>query len=64
MITMYLNIPWQNEGIAGFFRGTVPRTVRRALMAAMAWTVYEQVQSTALMSYNSCLVTLLVKIIT
>ena len=25
------------------FRGVVPRTLRRTLMAAMAWTVYEEV---------------------
>ena len=25
------------------FRGAVPRILRRTLMAAMAWTVYEQV---------------------
>lgn len=25
------------------FRGVVPRTLRRTLMAAMAWTVFEEV---------------------
>ena len=29
----------------GFLRGVVPRTLRRTLMAAMAWTVYEQVRA-------------------
>ena len=28
----------------GFFRGLAPRVTRRTLMAAMAWTVYEQVR--------------------
>lgn len=30
------------EGPAGFLRGIVPRTLRRTLMAALAWTVYER----------------------
>ncbi|EDO45549.1 predicted protein [Nematostella vectensis] len=30
-------------GIEGLFRGLVPRTVRRTLMSAMAWTIYEEV---------------------
>lgn len=30
-------------GPQGFFKGLVPRMLRRTLMAAMAWTVYEQV---------------------
>ncbi|XP_017272032.1 mitochondrial glycine transporter A [Kryptolebias marmoratus] len=29
-------------GLRGFFRGAVPRSLRRTMMAAMAWTVYEQ----------------------
>ncbi|XP_053577347.1 mitochondrial glycine transporter [Bombina bombina] len=33
---------YQNQGLTGFFRGGVPRALRRTLMAAMAWTVYEQ----------------------
>lgn len=38
---------YQTEGgMRGFFVGIVPRTLRRTLMAAMAWTVYEQVMST------------------
>ena len=30
-------------GPKGYFKGLVPRMMRRTLMAAMAWTVYEQV---------------------
>ncbi|MEE6511889.1 hypothetical protein FKM82_018742 [Ascaphus truei] len=33
---------FQNHGLTGFFLGGVPRALRRTLMAAMAWTVYEQ----------------------
>ncbi|XP_066452275.1 mitochondrial glycine transporter [Eleutherodactylus coqui] len=33
---------YQNHGLIGFFHGGVPRALRRTLMAAMAWTVYEQ----------------------
>ncbi|KAM4721397.1 mitochondrial glycine transporter [Rhinophrynus dorsalis] len=33
---------FQNHGLSGFFRGGLPRALRRTLMAAMAWTVYEQ----------------------
>uniref|UniRef100_A0A3Q4GMG1 Solute carrier family 25 member 38 n=1 Tax=Neolamprologus brichardi TaxID=32507 RepID=A0A3Q4GMG1_NEOBR len=36
----------QEYGMAGFFRGAVPRSLRRTLMAAMAWTVYEQLRNT------------------
>ncbi|OCT83013.1 hypothetical protein XELAEV_18025549mg [Xenopus laevis] len=36
-----LNI-YRSHGLTGFFRGGVPRALRRTLMAAMAWTVYEQ----------------------
>ncbi|KAH1016159.1 mitochondrial glycine transporter isoform X2 [Dendroctonus ponderosae] len=31
-----------NHGVQGYFKGMVPRMLRRTLMAAMAWTVYEQ----------------------
>lgn len=37
--------PLQNYGLAGFFHGAVPRALRRTLMAAMAWTVYEQMMA-------------------
>ncbi|XP_059178462.1 mitochondrial glycine transporter A-like [Physella acuta] len=30
-------------GLVGFWRGIVPRTVRRTLMSAMSWTVYEEI---------------------
>lgn len=33
----------QSDGLRGFFRGLVPRLIRRTLMAAMSWTVYEEV---------------------
>ncbi|XP_051568213.1 mitochondrial glycine transporter B isoform X2 [Myxocyprinus asiaticus] len=39
------------HGLSGFFRGAVPRSLRRTLMAAMAWTVYEQLM--ALMGLKS-----------
>lgn len=35
----------QERGMGGFFRGAVPRCLRRTLMAAMAWTVYEQLMA-------------------
>lgn len=34
---------YQNDGVHGYLVGLAPRLVRRTLMAAMAWTVYEQV---------------------
>ncbi|XP_031574117.1 mitochondrial glycine transporter-like [Actinia tenebrosa] len=33
----------KDNGVEGLFRGLIPRTIRRAFMAAMAWTVYEEV---------------------
>lgn len=33
----------QKDGFDGFLRGIVPRALRRTLMAAMAWTIYEEV---------------------
>ncbi|XP_017777288.1 PREDICTED: solute carrier family 25 member 38-A-like isoform X1 [Nicrophorus vespilloides] len=30
-------------GVQGYFKGMVPRMLRRTLMAAMAWTVYESI---------------------
>lgn len=33
----------QKYGIKGYFKGAVPRMLRRTLMAAMAWTVFEEV---------------------
>ncbi|XP_023240292.1 solute carrier family 25 member 38-A-like [Centruroides sculpturatus] len=34
---------YQEYGLSGFFKGIVPRIVRRSLMSATAWTIYEQV---------------------
>jgi len=34
---------YQADGLRGFMSGIVPRTLRRAMMAALAWTLYEQV---------------------
>ncbi|XP_051996820.1 mitochondrial glycine transporter B-like [Xyrauchen texanus] len=42
---------YAEHGLSGFFRGAVPRSLRRTLMAAMAWTVYEQLM--ALMGLKS-----------
>ncbi|XP_023647745.1 mitochondrial glycine transporter B isoform X1 [Paramormyrops kingsleyae] len=36
---------YTEQGLGGFFRGAVPRSLRRTLMAAMAWTVYEQLMA-------------------
>ncbi|XP_053712164.1 mitochondrial glycine transporter B-like isoform X1 [Synchiropus splendidus] len=36
---------YREHGLKGFFRGAVPRSLRRTLMAAMAWTVYEQLMA-------------------
>ncbi|KAI4888398.1 hypothetical protein NFI96_018867 [Prochilodus magdalenae] len=36
---------YSEHGLRGFFRGAVPRSLRRTLMAAMAWTVYEQLMA-------------------
>jgi len=35
----------KDYGLRGFFQGGVPRALRRALMAAMAWTVYEEMMA-------------------
>lgn len=35
----------KSEGLKGMFRGAVPRILRRTLMAAMAWTVYEEMMT-------------------
>lgn len=41
---LHCSLP-QEHGVGGFFRGAVPRSLRRTLMAAMAWTVYEQLMA-------------------
>ncbi|XP_049868709.1 mitochondrial glycine transporter-like isoform X3 [Pectinophora gossypiella] len=33
----------QTYGVRGYFKGAVPRMLRRTLMAAMAWTVFEEI---------------------
>ncbi|XP_001608024.2 mitochondrial glycine transporter isoform X2 [Nasonia vitripennis] len=33
-------------GVLGYFKGIVPRMLRRTLMTSMAWTVYEQITRT------------------
>ncbi|KAJ8728298.1 hypothetical protein PYW08_016683 [Mythimna loreyi] len=40
---VYIN---QTYGVKGYFKGAVPRMLRRTLMAAMAWTVFEEVTRT------------------
>ena len=34
---------YNKYGVFGYFKGIVPRMLRRTLMTTMAWTVYEQV---------------------
>lgn len=36
---------FKDYGLRGFFQGSVPRTLRRTLVAAMAWTVYEEMMA-------------------
>ena len=36
---------YRSNGFRGFFAGFVPRTLRRTLMAAATWTLYEQLMS-------------------
>uniref|UniRef100_A0A8C0HB21 Solute carrier family 25 member 38 n=1 Tax=Chelonoidis abingdonii TaxID=106734 RepID=A0A8C0HB21_CHEAB len=36
---------FKDYGLVGFFRGGIPRALRRTLMAAMAWTLYEQMMA-------------------
>lgn len=36
---------FKDYGLRGFFHGSVPRALRRTLMAAMAWTVYEEMMA-------------------
>ncbi|XP_034568080.1 mitochondrial glycine transporter A-like [Notolabrus celidotus] len=36
---------YMEHGLQGFLRGAVPRALRRTMMAAMAWTVYEQMMA-------------------
>lgn len=34
---------YKERGMWGFWRGLLPRTLRRTLMSALAWTVYEEI---------------------
>ncbi|XP_076459119.1 mitochondrial glycine transporter A-like [Babylonia areolata] len=34
---------YQKRGLYGFWRGIIPRTLRRTMMAALAWTVFEEI---------------------
>lgn len=34
---------YEKDGFDGFLRGIVPRTIRRTMMATLAWSVYEEV---------------------
>lgn len=34
---------YKKYGVLGYFKGIVPRMLRRTLVTAMAWTVYEEV---------------------
>ncbi|XP_006890638.1 PREDICTED: solute carrier family 25 member 38 [Elephantulus edwardii] len=36
---------FKDYGLRGFFKGGVPRALRRTLMAAMIWTVYEEMMA-------------------
>ncbi|KAM6905497.1 mitochondrial glycine transporter A-like [Xenentodon cancila] len=36
---------YMEYGLRGFLRGALPRSLRRTMMAAMAWTVYEQMMA-------------------
>lgn len=37
---------YRKYGVVGYFKGIVPRMLRRTLMTTMAWTVYEQITRT------------------
>ena len=41
-----------SHGLPGFFTGLVPRLVRRTLVSALSWTVYEKVGSIYLLHYS------------
>ena len=38
-----VKIVYNDRGIPGFFTGLLPRIIRKSLMSALAWTVYERV---------------------
>ena len=37
----------QEKGLQGFYSGIVPRVVRRTLVTATAWVIYEKVKKVA-----------------
>ncbi|XP_046745200.1 mitochondrial glycine transporter-like isoform X2 [Diprion similis] len=45
--TLYTSLVsvYNEHGILGYFKGIVPRMLRRTLMAAITWTIYEEVTS-------------------
>jgi hypothetical protein len=48
-------------GVKGFFSGLMPRLVRRSLVSALSWTVYDRVResNTQFLVYSiSCIVSL------
>ena len=38
-----VRIVYNDRGLTGFFTGLLPRIIRKSLMSALAWTVYERV---------------------
>lgn len=36
---------YQKYGMQGYFKGLVPRMMRRTLVASMSWTIYEQLMA-------------------
>ncbi|XP_036870075.1 mitochondrial glycine transporter isoform X4 [Manis javanica] len=44
-IGQVVTLIFKDYGLRGFFQGGVPRVLRRTLMAAMAWTVYEEMMA-------------------
>ncbi|XP_028416940.1 mitochondrial glycine transporter-like [Dendronephthya gigantea] len=44
-ITAIIKNIFKNNGLQGFFKGFVPRALRRTLISAMSWTVYEKIMS-------------------
>jgi solute carrier family 25, member 38 len=34
---------WRDEGANGFFRGMVPRLLRKSMSSAISWTIYEEI---------------------
>ena len=52
---------YRRLGVKGFFSGLMPRLVRRSLVSALSWTVYDKVResNTQFLVYSiSCIVSL------